>query len=150
MLAGGSWPQMNDPTFPFMMQNQSAMKQQQQQAPFYSYKPNGKVMDGNTNGQQVSTGLDQTLLGPALDTTDMSKNDGAFVDNPLSTNANALYSAGTDQSFDLDFNNNMFNPDTFGNAFSSGAPSGQVTPAADGGWLDMLEGDMFGDAQPVQ
>lgn len=133
------------PTFD-LFGSQEPMKPQHQQ-PFYSYKPN--TGSGSMKAYQPSStaGLDQTLLGTALDTNLSNKADSAFTDTPISTDSTSLYSAMSDSGYGYGFDGSMFNFDAYNNTGSGLNTPGNLSNYNEPMFNDFLESEMFGDGQ---
>lgn len=123
---------------PMMKPNAMGMNQ-----PMYNYNPNGKQSSSRKrkfDEATTSSGLDQTLMPTALDTS-VSEPGKGFFNAPFSADSNYMNSAFTDPGYGFGFNEDEFGLDLFKSSQSSG---GHPSPAE---FNTFVDDDLFNDQQ---
>lgn len=131
--------------YPSMDESKSNMlKSSAMNQPMYNYNPNGKSGSSKKrkfDDTKVSTGLDQTLMPTALDTSVSEPGKNPYFNAPFSTDSNYMNSAFTDPGYGFGFNDDEFGLDLFKSSQSSG---GHPSPAE---FNTFVNDDLFNDQQ---
>ena len=139
ILSDGMFGFMDDTKYPMLKPNASGMNQ-----PMYNYNPNGtsskNLKKRGLDEITTSTGLDQTLMPTALDTSVSEPGKASYFNNPYSASSNYMGSAVTDPGYNFGFQDDEFGFDMFKSSQSSPHPS----PAE---FNSFVHDDMFNDQQ---
>ena len=138
LLGDGMFGFMDSQTFPMSKSGRTGMNQ-----PMYNYNPNGNLKPSKKRTHEemaTSSGLEQTLMPTALNTSFGDQNKSAVFGGPFSANTDLLSSATTDPIFDFGYNDNEFGLDLFNTSNSSG----QASPEE---FANFVNDDLFGDSQ---
>lgn len=129
---------MDDPSSGMMESSGTGMNQ-----PLYNYNPNGNQTNYKKRKHEETTsssGLDETLMPTALDTSVNDPGKGEFFNAPFSADSNFINSAVTDPGYGFSFNDDEFGIDLFKSSQGSGQPSlGEFT--------SFVNDELFGDQQ---
>ena len=130
---------LGDGMFGFMDEAKPSMNM-----PMYNYNPNGTQSNSKKrkyDDATTSSGLNQTLMPTALDTSISEPSKGAYFNGPYSAGSNYLNSAFTDPGYAFNFGDDDFGLDLFKSSQSDG---GHPSPAE---FNSFVHDDLFHDQQ---
>lgn len=132
---------MDDSRPDIMKSNATGLNQ-----PMYNYNPNVNLANSKKRKHEeatTSSGLDQTLMPTALDTSVSEPGKGGFSNAPYSAGSNYMNTAVSDPaySYGYGFNDDEFGLDMFR---SSQSDDGQRSPAE---YTNFVNDDLYSDQQ---